>query len=132
MDNSESNKTVEELQNRLRSNIDSIQMLNHQVNILQRENTLQKEALEKEVAYRQTLQLQLESKNQFIHSFTSPSPQSVRKSCSNSASLSGRELKQNKAKNHVSSHTCYFMLYATTSLLLVWTKKSFFITNQLF
>ncbi len=31
LDNNESSKTVEELQNRIRSNIDSIQMLNHQV-----------------------------------------------------------------------------------------------------
>ena len=31
MDNTEGNKAVEELQNRLRANIETIQMLNHQV-----------------------------------------------------------------------------------------------------
>ena len=72
------------------------------VNILQRENSLQKEALEKEIAFRQTLQLQLESKNQFIHSFTSPSPQTLRKSCNNSMNTtSGRDSKQKQSKNHV-------------------------------
>ena len=88
LDNSEGNKTVEDLQNRIRSNIDSIQLLNHQVNLLQRENVLQKEALEKEMALRQTLQLQLESKNQFIHSITGASPSVLRKA--------------SKSKGHVS------------------------------
>ena len=32
MDNSEGSKTIDELQNRIRSNIESIQILNHQVN----------------------------------------------------------------------------------------------------
>ncbi len=70
------------------------------VNILQRENILQKETLEKEIAFRQTLQLQLESKNQFIHSFTSPSPQSHRKS-NNSINTSCRESKQKTGKTNV-------------------------------
>lgn len=44
-DNTESNKTVEELQNRIRSNIDSIQMLNHQVNIFNKRFVLHSEYL---------------------------------------------------------------------------------------
>ena len=65
---SEGNRTVEELQIRLKANIDSITMLNHHLNSLQHENQLQKEALEKETAFRKTLQIQLESKTQFIQS----------------------------------------------------------------
>lgn len=75
------------------------------VNILQRENILQKENLEKEIAFRQTLQLQLESKNQFIHSFTSPSPQSHRKS-NNSINTSGRDSKQKQGKTNVTYLYC--------------------------
>jgi hypothetical protein len=91
---SEGNRTVEELQIRLKANIDSITMLNHHLNSLQRENQIQKEALEKEIALRQTLQLQLESKNQFIQSLTadssSNSPLTMRKinaqlACSNNS-----------------------------------------------
>ena len=89
---SEGNRTVEELQIRLKANIDSITMLNHHLNSLQRENQIQKEALDKEIALRQTLQVQLESKNQFIQSLTaggsSSSPHTMRKinaqlACSN-------------------------------------------------
>lgn len=67
----EGNKTIEELQSRIRSNIESIQMLTNQVNSLQRENLIQREQLEKEVTRRQTLQMQLETKTQLINSFNS-------------------------------------------------------------
>lgn len=69
----EGNKTIEELQNRIRSNIESIQILTNQVNSLQRENMIQREQLEKEVTHRQTLQMQLDTKTQLINSYNSSS-----------------------------------------------------------
>lgn len=69
--NTEGNKTIEELQCRIRSNIESIQILTNQVNSLQRENLIQREQLEKEVTHRQTLQMQLETKTQLINSYNS-------------------------------------------------------------
>ncbi|CAF0853486.1 unnamed protein product [Brachionus calyciflorus] len=72
--NTEGNKTIDELQQRIRSNIESIQILTNQVNVLQRENFIQKEQIEKEVAHRQTLQMQLDTKNQLINTYTSASP----------------------------------------------------------
>ena len=76
VEGSEGCRAVEELQARLRQNVESMQILNCQVNSLQRENMGVKECLEKERAARQTLQLQLESKNQFIQSFTQSSSSS--------------------------------------------------------
>jgi len=76
VEGSEGCRAVEELHNRLRHNVESMQILNCQVNALQRENMGMKECLEKERAARQTLQLQLESKNQFIQSFTQSSSSS--------------------------------------------------------
>ena len=105
MDNSESTKTVEELQNRLRTNIESIQLLNHQVNAYQRENLLQKETIEKEMAARQTLQLQLENKIQIINSLTNSSPQTIRRSNSPS--------KTKQSRTHV-INLRHFILYNTS------------------
>lgn len=56
------NESIEDLQTRLRNNIETIQILNQQVNSLQRENLLQKDALEKEISARHALQTQLESR----------------------------------------------------------------------
>ncbi len=61
------------------------------MNTLQRENIIIKESFEKEKAARQTLQLQLESKNQFIHSFTSPG----------NGKRSGSPAKSKSNKSHV-------------------------------
>ena len=79
IENNEGNKTIDELQNRLKLNIESIQLLSHQVNSLQKENNLQKEELEKEITLRHTLQLQLESKNQLISSLTNECNHVIRK-----------------------------------------------------
>lgn len=97
MDNSEGAKVIEDLQSRM-------QLLGQQVNLLQRENMIQREALEKEKSCRQTVELQLESKNQFIHSFTAQSPQNVRRSIvSNIAnSRSNSPSKSKTSRVHVS------------------------------
>lgn len=96
MDNSEGAKVIEDLQSRM-------QLLGQQVNLLQRENMIQREALEKEKSCRQTVELQLESKNQFIHSFTAQSPQNVRRSVSNIAnSRSNSPSKSKTSRVHVS------------------------------
>ncbi len=75
------------------------------MSLLQRENILHREAFEKEKSFRQTLELQLESKNQFIHSFTAQqSPQNIRRSTVNiiSNSRSNSPSKQQKgSKIHV-------------------------------
>jgi hypothetical protein len=57
----------------MRANLETIQILTHQVNNLQRENQAQKEQLEKEITLRQTFQIQLESKNQIIQAITNSS-----------------------------------------------------------
>ncbi len=73
LNSNDGNKTVEELQSRMRANLETIQILTHQVNNLQRENQAQKEQLEKEITLRQTFQIQLESKNQIIQAITNSS-----------------------------------------------------------
>ncbi len=106
-ENSEGNKTIEELQNRLRSNIESIQILSHQVSALQKENCLQKEELEKEASLRHTLQLQLESKNQLINTLTNECNHAIRKSTSSTTVVPGSNSNQhasNPAANSPSKH----------------------------
>jgi len=58
--------TIEDLHVRLKNNVDSVQQLNQQLSNLQKENLKSRADLERELATRQTLQLQVESKDQVI------------------------------------------------------------------
>jgi len=102
VEGSEGCRAVEELQARLRQNVESMQILNCQVNSLQRENMGVKECLEKERAARQTLQLQLESKNQFIQSFTQSSTSSGSSGVKKSSAGGHAQVKQKSGRNNVS------------------------------
>ena len=51
--------TIDDLHTRLKSNVDSVQHLNQQLQKLQRENTTMRADLERELGSRQTLQLQV-------------------------------------------------------------------------
>jgi len=102
VEGSEGCRAVEELQARLRQNVESMQILNCQVNSLQRENMGVKECLEKERAARQTLQLQLESKNQFIQSFTQSSSSSGSSGVKKGSGGGNAQVKQKSGRNNVS------------------------------
>ncbi|XP_078396398.1 uncharacterized protein LOC144679671 isoform X2 [Cetorhinus maximus] len=60
--------TIEDMHNRLKASIQSIQLLNQQLNTLNRENLKQKRELEKEQLLRHQLELQLETFGETIRS----------------------------------------------------------------
>lgn len=107
LDNSEGNKVIEDLQAR-------VQLLGQQVSLLQRENMISKETLEKEKSTRQTLELQLETKNQFIHSLTSQqSPLNSRRSTVNPIpnSRSNSPSKTKTSRVHVNFPTTIYSVF---------------------
>ncbi|XP_078073240.1 uncharacterized protein LOC144496130 [Mustelus asterias] len=63
--------TIEDMHNRLKSSIQSIQLLNQQLNTLNRENLKQKRELEKEQLCRRQLELQSETFGETIRSLRS-------------------------------------------------------------
>ncbi|XP_062613772.1 golgin subfamily A member 5-like isoform X2 [Saccostrea cucullata] len=63
--------TIEDLHSRLKLNIDNIQQLNQQLSTLQKENHRLRNDLDREISSRQTLELQVESKDQTISSLKS-------------------------------------------------------------
>lgn len=57
---------IEDLHGRLKSNVESIQQLNQQLNSLNKENLRQRHIIDREAAARKSLQLQLESRDQAV------------------------------------------------------------------
>ncbi|KAJ7374584.1 hypothetical protein OS493_004922 [Desmophyllum pertusum] len=57
---------IEDLHGRLKTNVESIQQLNQQLNSLNKENLRQRHIIDREAAARKSLQLQLESRDQTV------------------------------------------------------------------
>jgi hypothetical protein len=68
------------------------------VNTLQKENSLQKEELEKEITLRHTLQLQLESKNQLISTLTNECNHVIRKNSNAQLQIQQQQQQQQQAQ----------------------------------
>ena len=58
--------TIEDLHVRLKNNVDSVQQLNQQLSNLQKENLKSRADLERELATRQTLQLQVNINKSYL------------------------------------------------------------------